>query len=378
MKQKKLKIAMAGWGTGWHVFPIKSLLEYVEQHKQFSSHIDSIYWFWDKRSLEKTVFQGIKNAHNSQKKWYTLNFIPIYSGKYRRETFLKSRVKNIRDLFLFGIGIIQSLFRLIYHKIDVIFCKWWYIALPVVIAAWILRRKIIVHESDTHSWLVNKIASKFAWTTFTWFDGVLPKAKTVGQILSEEIIVDEKEAKMFLKQYPELKKDKPWILVVGGSQWSQRLYQSIVKALESDKTLQTDVQFLVVLGLLNKDLRPQFERFPNVVCFDFVTQKEMGMLCYHCDIAITRAGTTSLAEQKLYNMKLFIVPIAWTHDQYDNANRYQDNYWDILIDQKDEGFLNRLILEIKKHKDFKKVLILQDRLATISKAKEEIWEHIVD
>lgn len=378
MKQKKLKIAMAGWGTGWHVFPIKSLLEYVEQHKQFSSHIDSIYWFWDKRSLEKTVFQGIKNAHNSQKKWYTLNFIPIYSGKYRRETFLKSRVKNIRDLSLFGIGIIQSLFRLIYHKIDVIFCKWWYIALPVVIAAWILRRKIIVHESDTHSWLVNKIASKFAWTTFTWFDGVLPKAKTVGQILSEEIIVDEKEAKMFLKQYPELKKDKLWILVVGGSQWSQRLYQSIVKALESDKTLQTDVQFLVVLGLLNKDLRPQFERFPNVVCFDFVTQKEMGMLCYHCDIAITRAGTTSLAEQKLYNMKLFIVPIAWTHDQYDNANRYQDNYWDILIDQKDEGFLNRLILEIKKHKDFKKILALQDRLATISKAKEEIWEHIVD
>jgi UDP-N-acetylglucosamine:LPS N-acetylglucosamine transferase len=141
---------------------------------------------------------------------------------------------------------------------------------------------------------------------------------------------------MFLKQYPDLDKNKPWILVVGGSQGSQRLYQSIIKALESDKTLQNDVQFLVVLGLLNKDLRPQFERFPNVVCFDFVTQKEMGMLCYHCDIAITRAGTTSLAEQKLYDMKLFIVPIAWTHDQYDNANRYQDNYGDILIDQKDE------------------------------------------
>jgi hypothetical protein len=46
----------------------------------------------------------------------------------------------------------------------------------------------------------------------------LPKSKTVGQILSEEIIVDEKEAKMFIKQYPELDKNKPWILVVGGSQ----------------------------------------------------------------------------------------------------------------------------------------------------------------
>lgn len=378
MKQKKLKIAMAWWGTWWHVFPIKSLLEYLEKHNKFSNHIWSIYWFWDKKSLEKTVFKWLKNAHNPEKKWYILDFVSIYSGKYRRETFLKSRIKNLRDLFLFVIWIIQSLFRLIYHKIDVIFCKWWYIALPVVIAWWLLRKKIVVHESDTHSWLVNKIASKFARTTFTWFDNVLPKAKTVGQIISEEIVVDEKEAKMFLKQYPELDKTKPWILIVGGSQWSQRLYQSIIKALESDKTLQTDVHFLVVLWLLNKDLRSQFERFPNVVCFDFVTQKEMGMLCYYCDIAITRAGTTSLAEQKLYDMKLFIVPIARTHDQYDNANRYQDNYDDILIDQKDEWFLNRLILEIKKHKEFKKILTSQDRLATISKAKEEIWEHIID
>lgn len=378
MKQKKLNIAMAWWGTGWHIFPIKSLLEYLAQRKTLTSKIQHIYRFGNKHALENTIFQWLKNAHNEDKKWYTLGFVSIYSGKYRRETFLKSRIKNIRDLFLFAIGVVQSLFRLLYYKIDVIFCKWGYIALPVVIAGWILRKKIIVHESDTHSWLVNKIASKFARTTFTWFDNVLPKAKTVGQILSEEIVIDEKEATMFLKQYPDLDKNKPWILVVGGSQGSQRLYQSIIKALESDKTLQNDVQFLVVLGLLNKDLRPQFERFPNVVCFDFVTQKEMGMLCYHCDIAITRAGTTSLAEQKLYDMKLFIVPIAWTHDQYDNANRYQDNYGDILIDQKDEWFLNRLILEIKRHKEFKKILSSQDRLATISKAKEEIWEHIID
>jgi len=369
---------MAWWGTGWHIFPIKSLLEYLPHHKKFASNIKNIYRFWNKKALEHKVFEWIKNSHNSEKSWYKINFVSIYSGKYRRETFLKSKIKNIRDLFFFAIGIIQSIFWLLYYKIDVIFCKWWYIALPVVVAWWLLRKKIIVHESDTHSWLVNKIASKFARTTFTWFDDVLPKSKTVGQIISEEIIVDKQEAKMFVKQFPELDKQKPWILVVWWSQWSQRLYQSIIKALESDKSLQTDVHFLIVLWLLNKDLRSQFERFSNVVCFDFVTQKEMWMLCYNCDIAITRAGTTSLAEQKLYDMKLFIVPIAWTHDQYDNANRYQDNYWDILIDQKDENFLNKLIMELKRHKDYKKVLTDQDKLSTISKAKEQIWESILD
>lgn len=378
MKQKLLKIAMAWWGTGWHVFPIKSLLEYIGQHKTFSSHIGHIYRFGSKNALEHTVFQWLKNAHNWHKRGYQIDFISIYSGKYRRETFLKSKIKNLRDLFLFGIGVIQSIFWLLYHKIDVIFCKGGYIALPVVIAGRILRKKIILHESDTHPWLVNKIASKFAWSSFTWFEGVLPKWRVVWQILSEEIIVDKAEAKMFIKQYPELDTQKPRILVVGGSQWSQRLYQSIIKALESDKTLQTDVHFLVVLGLLNKDLRSQFERFSNVVCFDFVTQKEMGMLCYHCDIAITRAGTTSLAEQKLYDMKLFIVPIAWTHDQYDNAMWYQEHCDDVLIDQKEETFLNKLILEIKKYKNFKKILTSQDRLVTISKAKEEIRESILD
>jgi UDP-N-acetylglucosamine--N-acetylmuramyl-(pentapeptide) pyrophosphoryl-undecaprenol N-acetylglucosamine transferase len=375
MKQK-LKIAMAWWGTWGHVFPIKSLLEYLAHHERFAEHVEHMYWFGSKDSLEKTIFDSLKNAH-SKEKWYDLTFVSIFSGKYRRETILKSRIKNIRDVFLFLVGIFQSIYWLLRLQIDVVFCKGGYIALPVVVAAKILGKKIIVHESDTHSGLVNKIAAKFAETTFTWFEGVLPGSQTVGQILSEDILVDHEDAKMFIKQYPELDQEKPRILVVWGSQWSQRLYQCLIKALESDKSLQTEMNFLVVLWLLNKELRPQFEKFSNVVCFDFVSQKEMGMLCYCCDIAITRAGTTSLAEQKLYDMKIFMIPIPWTHDQYDNAERYQKQYQDILIDQKDEQFLNKLIQELKKHKDFKKTLTEKDKLLIISKAKEQIWESII-
>jgi len=102
----------------------------------------------------------------------------------------------------------------------------------------------------------------------------------------------------------------------------------------------------------------------------------MGELCYNCDIAITRAGTTSLAEQKLYDMKLFIVPIAWTHDQYDNAYRYQEHYNDIMIDQKDENFLNKLVMEIKKHRDFKKDIKKKDILSMIHIAKQKICESL--
>lgn len=75
----------------------------------------------------------------------------------------------------------------------------------------------------------------------------------------------------------------------------------------------------------------------------------MGALCYRADIGLTRAGTTSLAEQKLYDMKLFMVPIAWTHDQYDNAKYYVSQFQDLLIDQKLPDFEAQLLQAFKNH-----------------------------
>ncbi|MDR0859579.1 MAG: glycosyltransferase [Candidatus Peribacteria bacterium] len=77
-----------------------------------------------------------------------------------------------------------------YH-IDAVFCKGGYVALPVVFAARFLRIKLVVHESDVHPGLVNRIASRYASAVFTGFDKVLPNAITVGQILSDDIVPAE-------------------------------------------------------------------------------------------------------------------------------------------------------------------------------------------
>jgi UDP-N-acetylglucosamine:LPS N-acetylglucosamine transferase len=90
-----------------------------------------------------------------------------------------------------------------------------------------------------------------------------------------------------------------------------------------------------VLGLLNEELASQFESLPSVRVYTFLSQTEMGHLYNDCDIAITRGGTTSLAEQKLYDMKQIIIPIPRTHDQYDNAKRYVHHHKDMMIDQRD-------------------------------------------
>ncbi len=380
LMKSKLNIVMAWWWTWWHVFPIKSLIDFILSSPQYSCKIKNLYRLWEKHSLEQKTFHNIKPST------FNCKFISILSGKYRRETPLKSRLKNIRDIFLFIAGIFQSLFWLIYLRVDVIFCKWWYVALPVVLAGAILRKKIIVHESDTHPWLVNRVANRFAYKTFTGFDWVFDSWETVGQILSDEIVVSSKDIQNwsktliqdnFKKIITNLDRSKTWVLVTWWSQWSNRLYKSLQKVISQSQSLKSDFIFFFVLGLLNKDIKTLFKDMDNVYTFDFVSQKEMWMLCYLSDIAITRAGTTSLAEQKLYDMKILMIPIPWTHDQYDNAKYYVQKYKDIMIDQRDEQFLTKLGMSIRKFKNFKKNISSIDRLEQIWKAKQIILKELI-
>ena len=58
-KGKKLKIAMAWWGSWGHVFPIKSLLEWIYKKPQYVQRIDKIYWFGTQNSLESQICEEL-------------------------------------------------------------------------------------------------------------------------------------------------------------------------------------------------------------------------------------------------------------------------------------------------------------------------------
>ena len=103
----------------------------------------------------------------------------------------------------------------------------------------------------------------------------------------------------------------------------------------------------------------------------------MGVLYNTCDIAITRGGTTSLAEQKLYDLKQIIIPIPWTHDQYDNANWYVRRYNDISINQRDHDFEQQLANAIKYFKGFKKISQQKDKKTIVAHAKEIIRNELL-
>ncbi len=129
----------------------------------------------------------------------------------------------------------------------------------------------------------------------------------------------------------------------------------------------------MILGTKNIGLRRYFEGFKNVTCYDFVSQKEMGKLLLESDAAITRAGTTSMAEEKLFGLKLIMIPIPRTHDQLKNAVYYEKHHNDILVKQ-DESFLLHLPIALEKVQGYKKSWSQENLEAGINKAKDLICE----
>lgn len=118
----------------------------------------------------------------------------------------------------------------------------------------------MVHESDVHSGLVNKIASRYATKTFTGFNHVLPNSITVGQILSDDIIpkdsiiakgdthVTIKKDDTFTKVLHTVHNDnRPTVFVMGGSQGSKSLYETFAELLQTNVGIALSFNFFISL-----------------------------------------------------------------------------------------------------------------------------------
>ncbi len=96
--EKKYTIVLAGGGTGGHVFPIQSLIEYIDKNPDYAEKCKKIYWIGTKNSLEQ---ERCEQLQTSCKNIESLHFKNVLSGKFRREKGLVPLLKNIRDIIKF-------------------------------------------------------------------------------------------------------------------------------------------------------------------------------------------------------------------------------------------------------------------------------------
>src|SRR3990172_4661394 len=141
-----MRILFAGGGTGGHIYPILAVTEEL-QKAAINGKIDfDLRYFSDP---ERYNFLLASNGILVSK---------IFSAKLRRYF----DIRNLFDIPLFFISVIQSFWKVFWFMPDVLFTKGGPGSLPVVLACWFYRVPIIIHESDSAPGLANLMASKFA------------------------------------------------------------------------------------------------------------------------------------------------------------------------------------------------------------------------
>lgn len=339
--EKKLILAVTWWWTGWHITPIVSLLEYGHKHINLADKCNHIYWFGEGGKYEQDACAWLWLPY--------LSFIGVKAWKLRRYWTWRSTLLNIRDFFLVLVWFFQSLRYLKAKKVDVLFCKGWYVALPVSFAARCLWIPVHVHESDTHAWLANKLIAKFAKRVYTWFPGSLPHEEVVWQLLSPMFVEENDQSHLSITPT-----DKTTVLVICGSQWSAVVLQALLAVFDRKWQTVKNMQWYVILGKRNREYRHMFEEFENVQTFDFLSPADLSVVYLVCDLAITRGSATTLAELQHFWCKKIIVPLPftwWNHQEY-NADWYVETHWDVKVLQNDDMVwqLERSLLKYQWYK----------------------------
>ncbi len=320
------KIVLVGWGTGWHVFPLVNLINFIQ--KKYPE--TTFHWIGESESIESRV-----TSENH------IPFSPIVCGKLRRYFSLQTLLVPFQVL----IGVVQSIIILHREKPTAIFSKGGYVSLPVAIAGWLRRIPIYLHESDSIPGLANKIVGRFASWVFCAFsesDSFFDTKKILGHgsLLSAEILWMATEV---INSNPRTQ-----LLISCGSQGSASIFDAVLGLLPSF----SDIDFHIILWVKNLDYRAKFESFSNVHIFDFFyNQIDYLKVVQKCDLVIARSGSSVFEFEALWlHMILIPHPFTWNNHQYWNAKAFEKKGHE-LIEQKNIGDLQGVI---EKYRTFKK------------------------
>lgn len=331
---KKRKILAVGGGSGGHVTPVVAVLRELE-----AQHPNIEVRFWCDR---KFAPQARGTLHQFDP---LIRIDTIFAGKLRRYhhlTFLQHFTipsvifPNIRDFLLVLLGTVQSIVKLLVWRPDIVFTKGGYVCLPVGWAAGLLRIPLIVHDSDAHPGLTNRLLAKFAKKIATGAPleyYAYPKSKTVyvGTPISAAFVPVTKQQQTELKRDLGVSVTRPLIVITGGGLGARMINDVVV--LHLDQYLKLADVILISGNDQYDELRaitPQDD--PRFQLHGFVS-KNMREMMSAADVVIARAGATTLLELAALAKPTVLVPngrLTGGH-QLKNAKVYGDKEAVVIV-----------------------------------------------
>lgn len=245
----------------------------------------------------------------------------ITSGKLRRyhhlslwQQLLKFRtivLPNAIDMVKVGVGLVESIVKLIAWRPDVVFTKGGFVCLPIGLAAHLLRIPLVIHDSDAHPGLTNRILARWAVAIGTgaplkFYAYPAAKAKYVGVPVRADFSPYSKERQAEAKRALGFAGDRPLIVVTGGGLGAKRLNVAIASNL---KALLAHTNVVLISGESQYDemkaLTPQDD--DRLQLYPFVSAGMADMLGA-ADIVVARAGATTIVELAALAKPTILVP----------------------------------------------------------------------
>jgi len=235
---------------------------------------------------------------------------------------------NFVDFFKVPIGFFQSLWMLLWFMPDVVFSKGGYVAVPIVLAAWLYRIPILIHESDSTPGVANQFLAKFATriaVAYPSAEAYFPKNKTalIGNPIRFEVTEGNSE---MLREKLGFTFSKKTILVLGGSQGAKIINDAIVHILP---------KLLPYYQIIHQTGEKHFERVEKEAAFmgvkigregyfatPFMNANELRDAFMLSDLVISRAGAAFITEIAANNKPAILIPIAESANDHQRMNAY--------------------------------------------------------
>lgn len=273
----------------------------------------------------------------------------IYAGKLRRYhrvlvwrqlADLPTLLRNIRDLFVTLVGFFQSLWLLVRVKPDVVFTKGGFVCVPLGLAAKLMGIPLVIHDSDAHPGLANRILSRWATTIATGSPiehYPYPKEKThyVG------IPVDTSFAPVTEATQRELKAnlgfhdiDKPLIVVTGGGLGARTINRAVVSIAPQ---LVDGAAVYHITGTTTYD--EIMAHAPELIDYQIVPFISTGMapVLGAADIVVSRVGATTMQELAAMAKPVVMIPNPYLTGghQLKNARVYEEADAAVTVDEEE-------------------------------------------
>ncbi len=327
---EKIILCLTGGATGGHLYPL------VNVSKVFKSIMEEKRWSYE------IFYLGAKPFDEDILKINGIDVFTIPSAKIRRYFDFR----NILDIFKFPFGFLKAFWILYIKMPNVIFSKGGYGSLEVVLAAWILRIPILIHESDTIPGRSNRIAGLFATRIAISFEKAKKyfnskKTALVGHPIDpdfDEIKPDEEIYRKF-----NLEKNMKTILILGGSQGAMKINDVVIFSL--DKLLNLGQ----VVHQIGKNMIKEYEQIARGFILeniptkknyyhpvDFIDHLDLIKLLKISDIVISRAGAGAIFEIAAAGVPSILIPIRENvvgRHQIENAYEYAHTGAAVVIEE---------------------------------------------